>query len=267
MCGRYVLVREIKLVEKKFNLKPLEDIASYYSYNISPGQWVPVLANNRSDQLQIFMFGLTPFWAKKKMYLFNARSEGDYNKENKINYNGTKGILTKPAFRKAIRTQRCLVWANAFIEGPQKEKLSKPYVVYCKNRSIFAFAGIWDQWVDQTTGEALRSFSIITTSANTITNKIGHHRSPVIIPDGDEQKWLDPNTPLSDITGLLKTFPDDEMNAFPIAPTIKNPRTEGKDLIQPIGQRLIKEYDFEIEDQVKLFGMGETRSGTKRNEK
>ncbi len=78
------------------------------------------------NQLQLFRFGFTPFWAKRKMYFFNARSEGDYNKENDPNYTGSLGIVNKPAFRLSIRKKRCRIIADAFIEGPKKEKLSKP---------------------------------------------------------------------------------------------------------------------------------------------
>ena len=51
------------------------------------------------------------------MYLFNARAEGDHNKENNENYSGAKGIITKPSFRKPIRSQRCLVLLMPFMKA------------------------------------------------------------------------------------------------------------------------------------------------------
>ena len=53
------------------------------------------------------------------MYLINARKEGDHNRANDPSYSGAAGILQKPSFRKPIRSQRCLVLADGFIEGPE----------------------------------------------------------------------------------------------------------------------------------------------------
>ena len=69
------------------------------------------------------------------MYLFNARAEGDRNNENNEFYSGAKGIITKPSFRKPIRSQRCLVIADAFYEGSKKEKFGKNQIV-CNNLII-----------------------------------------------------------------------------------------------------------------------------------
>lgn len=265
MCGRYVTVSKVVKVEKRFNAVVKEPDLFTPNTNVSIGQLAPVITNSNPGEIEFFRFGLTPFWAKKKMYLINARSEGDNNKENDPNYSGAKGIISKPAFRQSIRQRRCLVIADCFIEGPEKEKLSKPYVVYLKDQvRPFAFAGIWDEWEDKEKGEKVRSFSIITTTANALLQKIGHHRSPVILHPEDERHWLDNELPLGDVTSLLKPYPDDAMNAYPISPEIKNPRANGMDLLQPIGERVVPEYDLEIQQDLELFGMGQTRSRKRR---
>jgi len=257
MCGRYILVQKIEEIEKRFNVKAPELFEYRPSYNISPGQFAPVITNENPQELNLLQFGMTPFWAKKPMYFFNARAEGDHNKDNDPGYNGAKGIIKKPAFRKAIRSQRCLVPADAFIEGTTKEKLSKPFLVYLRNKERpFAFAGIWDTWVNKETGEILKSFSIITIVANELLQKLPHHRSPVILPRKAEKSWLKGDLPLTDITKLLQPFPSDRMNAYPISDSIKNPRAEGKELIKPTGQRLVAEKDIARSDDVKLQGMG-----------
>ena len=199
------------------------------------------------------------------MYVFNARSEGDRNKENDPNYTGAKEIFKKPFFRHAIRGKRCLVIADGFIEGPEQEKLSKPYVVYLRDKQRpFAFAGLWDEWVDESTGEVIKGFSIITTVSNSITQLIEHHRSPVIITPGDEHLWLSPNTDLSDVLSLLGPYPGEEMNAYPIDPEIKNPRAKGMHLIQPIGERLSPEQEYQFHQDMQLQGMGMTTGRRKR---
>jgi putative SOS response-associated peptidase YedK len=192
--------------------------------------------------LATMQFGLTPFWAKKKMYLFNARAEGDGNENDDINYTGGKGIISKPAFRKPIREQRCLVIANAFMEGPKTEKLSKPYLCFLRNRESFCMAGIYDTYVDKETGEETQSFAIITTVANELMQKIGHHRSPVILEQADENRWLH-SADLAEVTALLKPYPAYLMNAYPIDVAIKNQKNNAPEFLKPTGATLIKETE------------------------
>jgi len=257
MCGRYILVQKLELIEKRFNVSAHSGTEWKPAYNISPGQLAPVITGDNPRELQLFRFGMTPFWAKKDMYIINARAEGDHNKENNANYKGAKGIITKPSFRKPIRSQRCLILADAFIEGTVKEKLSKPFVVYLKkNVRPFAFAGIWDEWTNQETGEIIRSFAIITTSANELLQKLPHHRSPVILDQRSEKKWLNQELPLADVTKLLRSYPSELMNAYPVDAQIKNPKAEGKELLNPIGERVVPEFDTRTKQDIELQGMG-----------
>ena len=264
MCGRYVVISKLKTIEKRFNVRASAPDLFGPMSNISIEDKAPVITNEDPQQIKMYEFGLTPSWAKKKMYLFNARSEGDNNKENRVDYSGTKGIISKPAFRSAIRTKRCLVIADAFMEGPKKEKLSKPFLIYMREQNRpFAFAGIWDSWVNKETGEVSSSFSIITTVANDLTQKIGHHRSPVILRQEHEQAWL-ADRPLNEIVSLLEPYPSEELNAYPISPSIKNPRDKDLFLLQPIGDRIFPEYTYEIHQELKLEGMGMTTGRLKR---
>lgn len=260
MCGRYVTVSKLKIVEKRFNAEVVSPNLWRPNFNIGPGTKAPVITNHSPNEIQHFQFGFTPHWAKKPMYVFNARSEGDGNIENDPMYSGAKGIVQKPMFRKSIREKRCLVIADAFIEGPEKEKLSKPYAVYLQDRRPFAFAGVWDEWVNTETGELLNSFAILTTVATPVLQKIGHKRSPVILEPDQEREWISSDLPLNDVTSMLEPYSYGGMNAYPIAPAIKNPRAQGFELLKPVGERVLTEYEYEIYDELKLEGMGETRA-------
>lgn len=260
MCGRYTIVTKIKEVEKRFNVKAVDAKAYHPNVNVSHGNLAPIITNEQPNQLQFFTFGFTPSWASKQMYIVNARAEGDGNKENDPQYSGGMGIISKPMFRQSIRSRRCLVPADCFIEGPKTERLSKPYVIYQKSgERPFAFAGIWDEWVDKSTGEVFNTYAIITTMSNSITQAIGHHRSPVILMPEQEKKWLSDCSELSEITSLLQPFPGQYLNAYPISPAIKKPIAEGMDLLQPVGQRVFKEYEYEIYNTLEVEGMGESK--------
>ena len=194
------------------------------------------------------------------MYLFNARSEGDHNKADDPEYRGAKGIIEKPSFRKQIRSQRCLVVASAFLEGPKDIGLSKPYLVYLQTGRPFALAGIWDTW-QTPEGEKVDSFAIITTTANELLQKIGHHRMPVILSPSSEITWLNQNSSLSEITQLLRPFDAEKMNAYPISPEVKSPKNNSKELLQPIGERLRPEYDYIKTTQIRTQGWGGKKKG------
>ena len=266
MCGRYVAVTKIKKIEKRFNVVATQPELYKPSTNISHGDLAPVICVDKPDQLQFFHFGFTQSWAKKPGDMVNARSEGDHNKEDQISYRGAMGIVNKPMFRSSIRSRRCLVVADCFIEGPKKEKLSKPHVVYLKDKvRPFCLAGIWDEWADQATGEVMKSFAVITTVANEVTAAIGHHRSPVIIDPADERAWLNQDLPLSDVTSLLKPYPAKKMNAYPNSTAIKSPTAEGIRLLDPVGERLFPEHEYEVTQSYRLDGMGSTTARDRKN--
>ena len=255
MCGRYVVVSSVETIEKRFNVTADQMAIDFKpNYNLGPGALAPVITNNDPDKLQLFTFGLCPSWSKKRMYLFNARAEGDGNAENNPDYKGGKGIITKPSFRKPIRSQRCLVIADAFIEGTKDEGLDKPFVVYIKSGRPFALAGIWDTWANPETGELVNSFAIITAPPNALLQRLPHHRSPVVLRRSDELRWLRAEA-LNEVTDLLEHYPAEDMNAYPISPRIKNPRNNARELLEPVGERIVPEVDTIVKNRLGLQGM------------
>jgi len=267
MCGRYVTLSSVQSIEKRFQVEAAPDVPDRLqpNANVSHGEYAPVITNDAPGTLQLQQFGFTPRWAKKQFYMINARSEGDHNPDNDPRYTGAMGILQKPMFRQSIRDRRCLIIADAIIEGPRQEKLTKPYLVYARNGiRPFALAGIWDEWVNPSTGEITRSFAILTTVSNRLMERIGHHRSPVMLHEKDEQTWINSDAELQDITALLRPYPEHFLNAYPISPAIRDPRANGSDLLQPIGQRIHPEHDYSIHQDMELFGMGDAKT-SRRN--
>ena len=78
MCGRYVVVQKWEELELAFHPIAINVTDTFVAnYNTGPGSYAPVVVlKNGFTALVNMQFGLTPFWAKKKMYLFNARAEG-----------------------------------------------------------------------------------------------------------------------------------------------------------------------------------------------
>jgi putative SOS response-associated peptidase YedK len=267
MCGRYVAITKVEAIEKRFGVSVPNGFSIAPNPNVSPGELAPAITSDAPRQLSLLRFGLTPAWSKKPMWLINARAEGDHNSENDYRYAGAMGILQKPAFRSLIRTRRCLIPADAFFEGPEREKLSKPFLVYQKDGAWpFAFAGIWDTWQMPQTGEIVEGFAIVTTPANAVLRKIGHPRCPLILSPANESIWLDTSAPLSEITTLMRPVPDNWLNAYRVSAAIKSPSAKQPELLRPQGERVIPEYTYELYDHLDLEGMGQTTSRRLRND-
>lgn len=241
MCSRYILVTTSSTIENRFGL-PLQTIPIEANYNIQPGQYVPVITCEKRNEIQLLKFGLTPFWAKTEMNLYNARAEGDSNTTDIPSFRGAKGIIQKKAFRKAIRSQRCIVLASAFIASTSFNGITKTFLIYLRNHvNPFAMAGLWDTWLNLLTGESTHSFSIITTTANSLVRMTDFKRMPVILSDSEAKKWINPATELSRITAMLNPYESNLMNAYPINNQIIKTSANTRQLILPIGEKLVTE--------------------------
>ncbi len=252
MCGRYVNISKLSEIEKRFKVKAKKGQKNEPNPNVSLGEYAPVITQETNKELNYFQFGFCPHWAQKRNYVINARGEGNFNLENNPEYMGSQGIFEKPMFQKSIKGKRCLVVADAFIEGPEISGLDHPFLIYKKDkRRPFAIAGIWDEWLDENTGEYIRSFAIVTTVSNPLLQKIKHHRSPVVLNRDAEAIWLNPNSSEEEISQLIQPFNSVDFNAYPISPLIKSPKAKEMNLLMPTGPRLYKNHSYEIYSDIK----------------
>ena len=97
---------------------------------------------------------------------------------------------TKPAFRDALKFRRCLIPADGFYEWVRNGKCKQPYCFEVNEGKLFAFAGLWDFWKDES-GRGIETCSILTTTPNAVTAAV-HDRMPVILDPHHYDFWLDP---------------------------------------------------------------------------
>ena len=223
MCGRYVLGRDDGFTERFQLQRPLDGF--FPRYNAAPTQAMPVvLAEPDGDRIaELMRWGLIFPWAKddpKAPRPFNARSET---------------LTEKPAFRKLVARQRCLVPAEGFYEWQQADRGrgKRPYLFTVRDQDYFAFAGIYDRYRDEA-GQELGSYAVLTTRPNELMSRF-HHRMPVILRPEDEADWLDPDlTEPRALERLYEPFPAERMDGRPVDPKVNNTRNEGPELIEPI---------------------------------
>lgn len=219
MCGRYTLKTPINVLAEGFEIQEYPSSITP-SYNIAPTQEVAaVVEEDEQRKLEMFHWGLIPSWAKDPAIgnkMINARAET---------------VSEKPSFRKAFKVRRCLILADGFYEWQKTDNGKQPYHIKMEDDSPFAFAGLWEVWGKN--GEEIRSCTIITTEANDLMNEI-HPRMPVILPPEDYGLWLDPDFEEKEpLTSLLKPYPADEMEAYPVSRRVNKPSNNEPSVLEP----------------------------------
>jgi putative SOS response-associated peptidase YedK len=140
---------------------------------------------------------------------------------------------TKPAFRDALKSRRCLIPADGFYEWQRVGKTKQPYCFEVGNAQMFAFAGIWDCWKDPS-GNWVRTCSILTTTPNAVTSAV-HERMPVILDPDSYDLWLDPGMQdPSAASQMLKPYGAHFMRRYPISTRINHVANDDEECSAPV---------------------------------
>lgn len=95
----------------------------------------------------------------------------------------------KQVAMKKLRERRCLIPADGFYTWKRTgKKTSIPYRFTLKDKSLFAMAGVWEEY-DDAHGEMFHTFSVITTEGNATVSAFDE-RMPVILETENEKRWL-----------------------------------------------------------------------------
>jgi putative SOS response-associated peptidase YedK len=221
VCGRFTLTVSARVLAELFDLDELSDFTP--RYNIAPTQQVPAIRATDDAGREAFdpRWGLIPSWAKdRKMAsrMINARSET---------------VASKPAFRAAVRSRRCLIPADGFYEWRKIEAAKQPYLIRFADRRAFGFAGLWERW-HEPGGGPVDSCTIITTTPNPLVEQV-HDRMPVILDPADYEEWLQPEQLSADrLSDLLVPCPDEGMEAVPVSTRVNNPRNDDPACLEPV---------------------------------
>ena len=217
MCGRYTFIAPAPTAEQRFNATSVEPVPT--TYNAAPSQRLPVITNAAPGQIQLLTWGLVPAWARDPAggpKPINARAET---------------LAEKPAFRQLLGRRRCLVLADSFYEWQATPAGKVPHRILLHDEQPFAFAGLWDEWLDRATGELHPTFTIITTEPNALMAGI-HNRMPVILPTrAAERAWLDDGLKLRAHQELLLPHDAADMREYVIGKRVNSPANNDADVL------------------------------------
>jgi len=226
MCGRFSLSVTPESLARQFGLGELVDVAP--RFNIAPTQAALVVrqAVAASDGIEgrvaeAMLWGLVPSWSKDPRMgarMINARAET---------------AAEKPSFRSALKRRRCLVPADGFYEWRTEGGHKQPYRITMADGQPFGMAGLWEVWHGPD-GDALCSFTILTTAANALIGPL-HDRMPVIIDPGAYGVWLDPEMQEAvPLDPLMVPYPSDRMALYPVSTRVNSPANDDAACVAPL---------------------------------
>jgi putative SOS response-associated peptidase YedK len=201
---------------------------SYY-YHAFGLPSLPAICSEDPSSIKLLKWGLIPSWTKGidqaniiRYKTFNARSES---------------IDTKPSFSSSFSSKRCIIPVKGFFEWQHVGNEKIPWYIYQSENEVLSIAGIYDDWIENNTGEVFSTFSIITTEANDLMARIHNSgkRMPVILNNSSETRWLDLSVSKTEALNLLTPCHSDILKAHTISPLINSRSSDRNtpELIQP----------------------------------
>jgi putative SOS response-associated peptidase YedK len=118
--------RQAEVYAVVLGVKKVPDLQS--SWNIAPSLFL--LAARVMDgqrEAVALKWGFVPSWSKDTEGWINARSET---------------AATKPAFRSAFKSRRCLIAADGWYEWKKEKKGKQPYYFHPRDGKPIVFAGL-----------------------------------------------------------------------------------------------------------------------------
>jgi len=203
-----------------FGAAPANDLPPVPNYNVCPTDTIAaVLAEEGGPRRMVSMrWGFLPHWydaPNAGPLLINARAET---------------VATKPAFREACRTRRCLVPATGFYEWTKTPEGARlPWYIHMADGAPLVMAGIWQDW--QRGETRWRTCAIVTTAAEGEMQRI-HHRMPVILAPEDQALWLGEEGPGA--AKLMRAAPEGSLAFHRVDTAVNSNRAEGPGLIEPV---------------------------------
>lgn len=201
---------------------------SYY-YQAFAFPDLPAICSGETDKIKLLKWGLIPSWVRSaddakeiRIKTFNARSDS---------------VDNKPSFSSSFKSKRCIIPVKGFYEWQHRGKEKIPWYIYSSENEIISLAGLYDEWVDDTSGATIPTFSIVTSDANILMSEIHNsaRRMPVILNKYAEKKWLDLSVSGTHALELLKPAPEDILKAHTVSPLIndKNRNRDTPEVILP----------------------------------
>ena len=192
------------------------------SANVAPTDRARVLLNHGGRLvLRRHRWGLIPPWSRGPdgaARMINARIET---------------IATKSSYRRAVRTARCLLPADAWYEWLVTPEGRQPHLVRRTDGRPLWLAGIWARWHPPGGGTPIATAAVITRPAPDELSWL-HERAPLAVPETLFDHWLaaggDDAQPVLDAVASVGYPP---LDWYPVSREVGQVRVKGAHLMEP----------------------------------
>lgn len=177
---------------------------------------IPILLSKDGIHWESMHWGLIPLWCKDRSaalemsnMTLNARAET---------------LFEKPAFKHAVSSKRGLLPITGFYEYKHVRGKKFPHFIDWEDEEVRWLACVCDEWKDQSSGEIVLTFSIVTTRGNALMAEIHNNpeldepRMPVVLEGHDLLTWMDSATPIDQLKQLLLPKDGAGMRAHTVKP-------------------------------------------------
>lgn len=244
MCGRYAVTTDPARLAAELDARNevTEETSTTPNYNVAPSTTVLTVvdrhdANDAAQPLRrrvrAMRWGLVPPWTEefgKGPLLFNARAET---------------AQTKPAFRSAAKSKRCLFpmdgwyeWRNGPV-GANGKPAKIPFYMSPADGSRLYMAGLWGAWRSPEARAADDDTAWISSATILTTDAVGHltdvhDRMPLIMPFEYWDTWLDPDRPIDpDLLAPPARVLADAIEIREVSPLVNRVANNGPELLEP----------------------------------
>ena len=241
MCGRFAVTTDPAVLAEK--IQAINEARAAEStgpnYNVAPTTTITTVVRRHDEpddeptrRVRSMRWGLIPPWAK-------AGSDGAPESKGPLLINArAEKVTTSPAFRASAKSKRCLVPMDGYYEwrangdtDSGKKARKTPFFLHRADGEMLFMAGLWSVWKSAKDATPLLSCTIITTDAVGGLAEI-HDRMPLIVPEHDWDRWLDPDAP-PDLDFLAAPPSVDGIEMREISTLVNSIRNNGPELLEP----------------------------------
>jgi putative SOS response-associated peptidase YedK len=218
MVDRYSLTTPATLLAERFSV----EVPDHYKqrYNAAPTQLLPVITSSGSSGISWFYWGRPPHFAKNK------------NLSEKIINLTAETLLERPALKKMLTQNRCIILADGFYVWKKVgKKTAIPHRATEVAQKPFSFAGLWEEFEDEDES-MVHAFTILTVPSNDLILPFSE-RMPAIFDNVQEEIWLNPQSSEIELANILKAYPSNKMGIYTVSSLINNSAKDHPSLILP----------------------------------
>ena len=119
---------------------------------------------------------------------------------------------------------RCIIPASGYYEWQDTPGGKQPHYFTRVDGQVISFAGLWGEWKDRTSGETVKSCTMIITEPNAMVAEL-HDRMPVLLEPDQFTPWLENEAGLE----ILRPADEGVLERWPVSKRVNSSKARKDD--------------------------------------